>query len=127
MPKKTSRARTAPPAAGQNGLLVLLRVVLAAVVFTVSVDVVVADAGLRLQVGESMAPEGAEVMAQVRLTVPLNPPTGLMVMLEVLPVVAPGLTLMAPLLESVKPEFTVTVTEVVWEATLAAVPLTVTV
>lgn len=37
--------------------------------------------------------------AHFRFTLPVNPPEGVMVIVEVLPAVAPGLTSMAPLLE----------------------------
>ena len=48
-----------------------------------------------LQVAGSLAAVG--VMAQVRLTVPVNPlAPGVTVMVEVLPLVAPGLTEMLP-------------------------------
>jgi hypothetical protein len=48
----------------------------------------------KLNVGGSWAPEGAEAMSAVRTTVPVKPSVGVMVMVEVLPVVAPGRTAM---------------------------------
>lgn len=44
----------------------------------------------KLKVGKSRAPEGLEVIAAVSATLPVNPPLGVTVMVEVLPVVAPG-------------------------------------
>jgi hypothetical protein len=76
--------------------------VVAAVVDTVNVAVCavvplkfVNEAGERLHVAGSLAAVG--VMAQVSATVPVNPPDGVTLIVEVLPVVAPGLTVMAPL------------------------------
>jgi hypothetical protein len=60
------------------------------------------EAGERLQVAGLVAPEGELVTEQVRATVPVNELAGVMEMEEVLPVVAPGATLILPLLESVK-------------------------
>jgi hypothetical protein len=72
--------------------------VVAAVVDTVSVDVCAApliatEAGERLHVAGSLAAVGE--MAQLRLTVPVKPLTGVTVIVEVFPVVAPGATLTA--------------------------------
>jgi hypothetical protein len=61
----------------------------------------VSDDEERPQVVALEAPEGA-VTAQVSATVPVNELDGVTVMVAVLPVVAPGLTVMAPLLVSVK-------------------------
>ena len=64
-------------------------------VFTVSAvvcadaPVIVTEAGI-LHVAGSLAATG--VMAQLRLTAPVNPSNGVRVMVEVLPVVAPGVT-----------------------------------
>ena len=64
-------------------------------VYTVSVVVcaaaplIVTEAGM-LHVAGSLAAAG--VMAQLRLTVPVYPPDGVTVMVEVFPVVAPGAT-----------------------------------
>ena len=46
----------------------------------------------KLRVGGATAPAGLEVIAAVRVTLPVNPPAGVMVMVEVFPVVAPGAT-----------------------------------
>lgn len=78
------------------------------VVFAVRIDVCavelakVTDAGERLQVAGLVAPEGELVTAQVSVTVPVNELAGVTVMVEVLPLVAPGATEMLPLLVSVK-------------------------
>jgi hypothetical protein len=56
----------------------------------------------RLHVVGLEAPAGA-VTAQVSVTVPVNELPGVTVIVAVLPVVAPGLTLMLPLLERLKP------------------------
>ena len=106
MPKKKTAARAAPPADGQNSFSGLLRALLAAVVATVRVDVcavaplMVTDAGI-LHVAGSVAPVGPTTL-QDRLTAPVNPPAGVTVMVEVLPVAAPGFTVMLPLLATVK-------------------------
>jgi hypothetical protein len=62
----------------------------------------VTDAGERLQVAGLVAPEGELVMAQVSVTVPVNVLAGVMVMVEVLPLVAPGGAEILPLALSVK-------------------------
>ena len=54
---------------------------------------IVTEAGERLHVAGSLAAVGE--MAQLRLTVPVKPLTGVTVMVEVFPVVAPGATLTA--------------------------------
>jgi hypothetical protein len=46
----------------------------------------------KLSVGRSWAPAGLEVTAAVSVTPPMKPPIGVTVIVEVLPVVAPGLT-----------------------------------
>ena len=51
-----------------------------------------------LHVAGDVAPAGAVVTAQERFTTPTNPFVGATVINAVLPVVAPGATLMAPLL-----------------------------
>ena len=100
-PKKNSNASTAPPVDGQKSLRGVLKAV-AAVVPTDSVEVtavapeMVTDSGERAHDAGSLAAVGA--MAQVRLTVPVNPPDGVTVMVDVLPVVAPFATEMLPLL-----------------------------
>ncbi len=127
MPKNNTRASTAPPAEGQKGLfgsLGLLSAVAAPVVFTVNTSVcavvplTVTDADARLHVGRSAAPVGEELMVQLIATAPVNPPDGVTLIVEVLPVVAPGLTVILPLLVRAKlgtgAAVTLTVTVVVW-------------
>ena len=58
------------------------------------------------QVGGSTAPDGLEVIAQVIATVPVNPPAGVMVMVEV--PVSPGEAIVTAGPLSVNPEGTVT-------------------
>ena len=99
-PKKNSTASTAPPVDGQKSLRGVLKAV-AAVVLMDSVDVVVLlgmvmDSGERAHDAGSLAAVG--VMAQVRLTVPVNPPDGVTEIVDVLPVVAPFVREMLPLL-----------------------------
>ena len=50
---------------------------------------------LRLKVGGAKAPFGLVVRAAVRATLPIKPPLGVMVIVEVLPVVAPAAMLTA--------------------------------
>jgi hypothetical protein len=45
---------------------------------------------LKLKVGGATAPLGPEVREAVRVTLPVKPPIGVMVIVEVFPVVAPG-------------------------------------
>ena len=97
--KKKSTARTAPPVVGQNSLSGSFMAV-AAVVLTVRVvvgadaPVTFAVAGLREQVAGAFAAVG--VIAQLKLTDPVNPPDGVTVMVDVpLP---PRVTVMLPLL-----------------------------
>ena len=49
----------------------------------------------KLNVGRSWAPVGVEVTAAVITTLPVNPPEGVTVIVEVFPVVAPGKTVTA--------------------------------
>jgi hypothetical protein len=83
-------------------------VVVEEVVVAVSVEVcavvllMVTEAGERLQVAGLVALVGVVVSAQESVTVPVNEFAGVTVMVEVLPEVAPGATLMLPLLVSVK-------------------------
>jgi hypothetical protein len=49
----------------------------------------------KLKVGGSSAPLGLEVTAAVSATLPVKPPDGVTAMLEVFPVVAPGVTVTA--------------------------------
>ena len=74
----------------------------AAVVVIVSVavpaEVPVMLTGLvepKLKVGGYWAPVGLEVTAAVSTTLPVKPPAGVTVMVEVFPVVAPGVTVTA--------------------------------
>jgi hypothetical protein len=66
------------------------------------VVLMVTEAGERLQVAGLAAPEGELVTEQVSATVPVNELAGVTVIVEVLPLVAPAVTLMLPLLERVK-------------------------
>jgi hypothetical protein len=50
---------------------------------------------LKLKVGGNTAPLGLVVRTAVRPTLPVKPPVGVTVIVEVLPVVAPGATLTA--------------------------------
>jgi hypothetical protein len=111
MPKKRSRARTTPEPAPSQPLLPppgragrARSALVAAVVEMDSVAVAgvvplkVTEDGETLQVAGSV--EALLVNEQVRLTVPEKPPDpGVTVTLDVLPVVAPGATLMLPLLD----------------------------
>jgi len=49
----------------------------------------------KLNVGGYTAPIGLEVTAAVRATLPVKPPAGVTVMVEVFPLVAPGVTVTA--------------------------------
>lgn len=60
------------------------------------------EVGDRPQVVGLDALDGSLVTVQVRLTVPVNELPGVTVMVAVLPLVAPGATVMLPLFESVK-------------------------
>ena len=70
----------------------------------------------KLKVGKWTAPTGLLVMAAVKVTVPVNPPVGARVTVEVLFVVAPG-TIVTGVLVRVSPggAAAVTATEVVAE------------
>ena len=103
------QARDAPAAANQRDPLSLGRVnaaVVVEVVVTLSVEVCavaplrVTEVGERVHVAGWLAAVG--VTAQVRATAPLNPPDPVALMVAVLPVVAPALTVMLPLLLSAK-------------------------
>lgn len=76
--------------------MVAVNVEVCAVVLVIETEV-----GERLQVVGSVAPEGELVTEQLSETVPVNELEGVMVMVEVFPEVAPGATVMLPLLESV--------------------------
>jgi len=60
------------------------------------------EVGERLHVVGLVAPLGEFVIEHVRDTVPVKELEGVTVMVEVLPLVAPGVTLMLPLFDSVK-------------------------
>jgi hypothetical protein len=62
----------------------------------------VSEVGERLHVVGLVAPEGEVVTAQLSVTDPVNELPGVTVMVEVLPVAAPGATVMLPLLARVK-------------------------
>lgn len=134
--KKHKNASAVPPAQGHKMCRIRFSAFVAAVVFTVSVEVwaavplIAIEVGLRLHVGRSLAPRGDEVMAQVRVTVPANPfvPTTLIV--PVFPVVAPGLRVMevVPPVPAVKLGSAVMVSAtLVFALNVPEVPVTVTV
>jgi hypothetical protein len=102
IPNNSTPARIVEPAVYQGIplyiTLVALQPPVAAVVFTVNVTVcavsplIVTEAGT-LHVAGS---EGAfELNAQLKLTVPVNPPVGVTVIVELFPVVVPGVTVTA--------------------------------
>jgi hypothetical protein len=124
MPKSRIQARAALLAVYQGTPLRLGRTraaLVAAVVVIVSVavpaEVPVILTGLvepKLKVGGYWAPVGLEVTAAVSTTLPVKPPAGVTVMVEVFPVVAPGVTVTAvPLTVKLGGGGTVTVTVVV--------------
>lgn len=131
-----SAGMTLPPARKRGlaeGRSALLE---AAVVLTVKVAVaapaplIVTEDGI-VQVGGSTGLEMLVLTAQVRFTWPVKPPEGVTLIVVVLPVVAPGATVMFPLLLSAKPGriiVTVTFTEVlaVIVPVAASAPVTVT-
>jgi hypothetical protein len=77
----------------------------------------------KLNVGGYWAPDGLEVIAAVSATFPVKPPAGVTVIVDVFPVVTPGVTVTAVLLKA--NEGLVTVTEAVPEAPLYTVELAV--
>jgi len=106
MPKRKTQARTAPPPA-YHGMLRGVELdavhdpdpVALAVVAIVSVAVPAATPVMltgvvapNVKVGASTALFGLEVNAAVSATLPVKPPAGVMVMVEVFPVVAPAVT-----------------------------------
>jgi hypothetical protein len=113
-PKNKTQARVAPVATYQGTPPALgwtEAALVAAVVTTVSVEVwalaplIVTEAGERLHVAASLAAAG--LTAHVKATAPLNPPDPVTLTVDPLPVVAPGLTVMLPLLLRAKPGGTV--------------------
>jgi hypothetical protein len=79
-------------------VLVVESIVSAAV--NAAVPVMLTEVGIE-QVG-AVIPPGGFVMVQLRVTAPVNPLEGVTLIVDVLPVVAPGLTAMLPLLLSAK-------------------------
>lgn len=67
----------------------------------------------KLKVGGFVAPAGLVATAAVKATLPVNPPLGVTVMVEVLPLPAPRETAIEPLLLSAKAAGSVTRTEFV--------------
>lgn len=132
MPRSNTHASVAPPAAYQGALREPGRTgrtrapVVAGVVVTVSVPVaavvpvmLTGDVEPKLNVGGLVAPVGLDVCAAVRTTLPVKPPLGVTVMVAVLPVIAPGATVIVPPLVRAKlgggtKAVTVTPTMVVW-------------
>ena len=86
---------SAPPAGGQNSLWNWILALVGAVVFTVKTTVcplalfIVSEAGM-LHVGG--LPTAVGVMAQLKLTVPVNPPDGVNVTVDVSLLIEPGAT-----------------------------------
>ena len=70
----------------------------------------------KLKVGGSTAPLGLEVTAAVSATLPVKPPDGVTVMVDVFPVVAPAVTVTAVLVIAKPAVPPVTVTEACPEA-----------
>jgi hypothetical protein len=100
MPKSSKQASVAPPAAyqGTPGRLgwtsaALVAAVVVMVRVAVPAGVPVMLAGLvepKLKEGRYWAPAGLEVTEAVSATLPVKPPAGVTVMVDVFPVVAPG-------------------------------------
>jgi hypothetical protein len=68
----------------------------------------------KLAVGKSDAPDGPPLITALRTTLPLNPLAGVMAMVEVFPVVAPGETVIpVPLTVKLASRASVTVIEAV--------------
>ncbi len=132
--KKSISASAIPPAEGQNSLFIWFSELVAAVVFTVSVDVCavvplrVTDVGDRVHDAGSLAAVG--LIEQLRFTCPANPFSPTTLMVAVFPVVAPGAMLSAvvPPLPAVKVGSAVTVrVTVVVAVRVPEIPVTVTV
>lgn len=81
--------------------VVVVVVLMVRVAFCDAVPAMVTEDGTP-QVAGLVAPVGAMVTAQVRLTAPVKPLEGVTVMMAVLPLVAPAVMLMLPPLESAK-------------------------
>ena len=99
--------RVAPALVYQGNPGCLRAALAAAVVITLSVTVcagaplIVTEAGETLYVAGSLAAAG--LTAQVNATAPLNPPEPVTLTVAVLPVAAPGATVIPPLFVSAKP------------------------
>jgi hypothetical protein len=77
-------------------------VVAVSVALCAVVPLIVTEVGERLQVAGLVAPEGVVVIAHESATVPVNEFDGVTVMVDVLPVAAPGAKLIFPLLLNAK-------------------------
>lgn len=130
MPKSKRQARVAPPVTYQGSpgrlgktselllaaVVVIVRVAVPAVVPVMVTGVV----GPKLKVGGYWAPVGLDVTVAVSATLPMKPPVGVTVMVDVFPVVTPGAETVTAVPLTVKLGLTagVTVTEVVPNAPL---------
>jgi hypothetical protein len=102
MPKSKMQARAAPPSVYQGNprcIGLASGALVAAVVETVRVAVPELEPVMftgvvepKLKVGGYWAPAGLDVMAAVSTTLPVKPPLGVTVIVEVFSVVAPGTT-----------------------------------
>jgi hypothetical protein len=104
-PISSMHARVTPPAADKRApgrfgyakallvgaVVVMVRVAVAALVPVMTTELVVP----KLSIGSSCAPVGVEVNDALIVTLPVNPEVGVTVMVDVLPVDAPGLTITA--------------------------------
>jgi hypothetical protein len=127
IPKNRTKARVVPPVVCQripgragNARELLVAAVVEIVRVAMPAAALVMLTGLvepKLSVGRSWTPAGLEVTAAVRATLPVKPPPGVTVIVEALPMVAPGLTDTA-LPPRVKLGVAVTVTELVPVAVL---------
>ena len=102
IPKSRMHARAAPPAVYHRSPVNLgceSAALVAAVVVMVSVAVaapelvtLTGEVEPKLKVGGNWFPAGPDATEAVIVTLPVNPPLGVSVTVEVLPVVAPGMT-----------------------------------
>jgi hypothetical protein len=67
-----------------------------------ALEIVTGEVEPKENVGGSLELEGLAVREAVRVTLPVNPPLGVAVIVAALPVVAPGFIVMVPLFESAK-------------------------
>lgn len=81
---------------------------------TADVPVILGEACDKLHVGAAVTPVMVVVTAQVRLTVPVKSPVGVIEIVDVFPEVDPGLTVMFPLLLSTKFEGATVTVPVPW-------------